>query len=282
MAIVDLHLHTTASDGRLTPTELVRLVAERGLQTVAITDHDTTEGLAEAFQAASAYPQLRIIPGIELSIDLSGADVHLLGYFIDPGHSDLQETLARYRLGRVERARQMVQKLNELGIMIEWERVAQLAGEGAVGRPHIALAMKEKGYVEQPRDAFTHYLGHNGLAHVEREKLPPRESARLITEAGGVPVLAHPAYLTQLDAVIEELKGYGLVGMEVHYAEYAPDTIAELATVASRYGLVPCGGSDYHAMGNPNEPLPGELGPPPQVVEQLERLAKTGQGNPRL
>ena len=273
MATVDLHLHTTASDGRLSPTQLIDLVVERGLQTIAITDHDTTDGLAEALDAASAFPSLRLIPGIELSTDLTHAEIHLLGYFIDPSDPALQEKLSRYRLGRIDRARIMVEKLRALGIMIEWERVAQLAGDGSVGRPHVALAMVEKGYISRPSDAFEHYLGHNGLAYAEREKLPPEESMRLVTDAGGVAVLAHPAQLPKLDAILEEMKAFGLVGMEVYYAEYSAKSIAKLAKVATRHGLLPCGGSDYHALGNLNEQLPGELGPPPRVVEELERLA---------
>ena len=278
MATVDLHLHTTASDGRLTPTQLIQLVAERGLRSVAITDHDTTEGLAEAWEASQAFPHLRLIPGIELSTDIGDNDIHLLGYFIDPDNPGLQQTLVGYRSGRVDRAQRMVEKLRELGIMVEWQRVQDLAGEGSVGRPHIALAMVEKGYIQRPQEAFEHYLANNGPAHAEREKLAPAESVRLVEEAGGVTVLAHPAELPQLEDTVEALKAYGLVGMEVYYAQYSADTIARLAGLSARYGLLPCGGSDYHALGNLNEPLPGELGPPPEVVVELERRAMSLQG----
>ena len=273
MATVDLHLHTTASDGRLTPTELIHLVARRGLETVSITDHDTTQGLPEAFQAAKAFPNLRLVPGIEIGTDVSGGEMHLLGYFIDTSHDELQETLTRYREGRIGRAKSMVDKLRGLGVMIDWEQVKALAGDGSVGRPHIALAMVEKGYIKSPKDAFESYIGHDGPAYAEREKLLPNESLRLIREAGGVPVLAHPTWLSGFEGLLDELKAGGLAGMEVHYAQYSADTVAKLAKVASRHGLIACGGSDYHALGNPNEPLPGELGPPPDAVEQLEQLA---------
>ena len=160
-AEVDLHLHTLASDGRLTPAELVQLAARQGLRTISISDHDTTDGLAEAFEAAREFPHLRIIPGIELSADVPGDEVHVLGYFIDPGDAELQSELTRFREGRVGRAKAMVEKLDELGIHVEWERVQHFAGDGAVGRPHIALALVEAGYCKEPKDAFPEYLGRN-------------------------------------------------------------------------------------------------------------------------
>ena len=191
-AVVDLHLHTLASDGRLSPTELVRLAASQGLKTIAVTDHDTTDGLAEAFEAAKGFPGLRIIPGIELSADVPGDEVHVLGYFINPDDADLQAELVRFREGRVDRAKTMVEKLGQLGIHVEWERVQHFAGDGAVGRPHIAMALVEAGYCQEPKDAFPEYLGRNGLAYVERVKLTPAEAVGMIQRAGGAAVLATP------------------------------------------------------------------------------------------
>ena len=276
MAVVDLHLHTTASDGRLTPTELINLLGNRGLRTVAVTDHDSTEGLAEAFEAASAFPQLTVIPGIELSTDVPGNEIHILAYFIQYHDSQLQTTLQGFRQGRLERGRRMVERLRALGIEVEWQRVQEIAGEGAVGRPHIALAMVEKGYIRHPKDAFDAYIGRNGPAYVERRKLTPQEAIHLITDWGGVAVLAHPADIPDLDDTVQELKSAGLVGMEVFYAQYAEERIQELADVATRHGLLPCGGSDYHALGNPGEPLPGTMGPPLEVAERLGQLASKG------
>lgn len=273
-AVVDLHLHTTASDGRLSPTELVRLVAGNGLKVVSISDHDTTEGLAEAYQAAWEFPNLRIIPGIEFSTDIPGDEIHMLGYFIQYNDARFQETLRRFRQGRLERGRVMVEKLATLGIEVEWERVQQIAGDGAVGRPHIALAMVEKGYIKEPREAFVQYLGRNGLAYVEREKMTPREAVKLLARVGGVAVLAHPAQFPDLDATVLKLKAAGLVGMEVYYAQYSPETVQRLAGVAARHGLIPCGGSDYHGLGNTGEPLPSTLGPPLETVERLEEAAR--------
>ena len=273
MAVVDLHLHTRASDGRLTPTELIDLVASRGLKTIAVTDHDSTEGLDEAIEAAKAYPELSVIPGVELSTDIPGNEIHVLAYFIQHTDARLQETLKKFRAGRLQRGKRMVEKLRELGVEIEWQRVQEIAGDGAVGRPHIALALVEKGYVSLPNEAFSKYIGRNGPAYVEREKLTPPEATSLIRRWGGAPVLAHPAEITDLDDTLEELKAAGLAGMEVNYAQYSEQKIQELAEVAARHGLLPCGGSDYHGLGNPGEPLPGTVGPPPEVVERLEKLA---------
>ncbi len=272
-ALVDLHLHTTASDGRLSPTELIHLLASQGLKQVAISDHDTTEGLAEAFAAAEEFPDMRIIPAIELSTDIPGDEVHMLGYFLRHEDEELQKILREFRMGRLERGRMMVEKLATLGINIEWERVQEIAGEGSVGRPHIALAMVEKGFCKEPKDAFPEYLGRNGSAYVERSKMTPPEAVDMLIRFGAVPVLAHPAYLNDMETTIAELAEAGILGLEVHYAQFSPETVQQLAGLADRYGLIPCGGSDYHGLGNEGEPLPGTLGPPPETVGLLEEAA---------
>ncbi|MFB3120090.1 MAG: PHP domain-containing protein [Stenotrophomonas maltophilia] len=273
-ADVDLHLHTLASDGRLTPTELIKLVAEKGLKVVSVSDHDSTEGLAEAYQAATEFPDLRIIPGIELSTDIPGDEIHMLGYFMRYEDEEFQGILRRFREGRLERGRLMVEKLATLGVYVEWERVLEIAGDGSVGRPHIALAMVEKGYFKEPRGPFAEYLGRNGKAYVERQKMTPAEGVEMLARVGGVAVLAHPAQLNDLDDKVAELKEAGLKGMEVHYAMYSPETVLYLAEVAQRHGLIPCGGSDYHCLGNTGEALPGTLGPPLETVERLEEAAR--------
>ncbi len=273
-AQVDLHLHTTASDGRLSPTELIQLVGGNGLKQVSISDHDSTEGLAEAYEAAREFPDMRIIPGIELSTDVPGDEVHMLGYFIQYEDEEFQRVLQGFRRGRVERGSAMVDKLNELGLHISWERVQEIAGDGSVGRPHIALALVEQGYFKEPKEAFAEYLGRNGLAYAEREKMTPTDGVGLLRSVGGVPVLAHPTYLNDMEATIVHLKSAGLVGMEVFYAQYSPETVLELAALAAKYDLIPCGGSDYHGLGNSGEPLPGTLGPPPETVDRLEEAAQ--------
>ena len=273
MAQVDFHLHTTVSDGRLTPAQLVSLLAQRGLRVVAITDHDITDGLEPAWQAARAYPQLTILPGVELSTDIPGNEIHVLGLGIDYQDAGFQAKLEEFRDSRVGRARDMVERLSELGMPLDWDRVREIAGEGAIGRPHIAQAMVEKGYIALQKEAFDKYIGRNGPAYVEREKQPPEDAVRLVTQVGGVPVLAHPAQIEGLDQVLESLIAAGLKGMEVHYAEYDSATIARLAGFAKRHGLLRCGGSDYHAFGAPGEHLPGEMGPPMEVADRIRALA---------
>jgi len=270
---VDLHLHTTASDGRLSPTELVALLKTQGLETVSISDHDTTEGLAETYAAAKEIPNLRIIPGIELSADIFDDDVLILGYFIRYEDPDFQAVLKEYRWGRVGRGKAMVEKLASFGLDVSWERVQEIAGDAAIGRPHIAMALVEKGYFKEPREAFDEYLGNEGLAYVDREKKGPQGTLDLLSSVGGVAVLAHPTYLKDMEATIGQLKPLGLVGMEVYYAQYPPETVLELAALARKYDLIPCGGSDYHGMGNWGEPLPGTLGPPLESVRALEEAA---------
>ena len=272
-ATIDLHLHTLASDGRLSPTELIQLVANQGLETISITDHDSTEGLAEAYEAAKEFPYMRIIPGIEMSADIPGDEVHVLGYFLDYHDVDFQEMLTELRRGRVGRAQVMVEKLVALGKPVEWERVLHFAGDGTVGRPHIALAMVEAGYFKEPKEAFEEYLGNDGLAYYDRPKLNPTESVAMIRKVGGAPVLAHPTFMNDMEAGIASLKKEGLVGMEVYYAQYDDDTVRHLARLAREYDLIPCGGSDYHGLGNTGEPLPGTLGPPEETVKLLEDAA---------
>ena len=271
---IDLHLHTLASDGRLTPTELVQMVAKNGLKTISITDHDSTEGLAEAYEAVKEFPDLRIIPGIEMSADIPGDEVHVLGYFLDYHNEEFQATLSEFRRGRVDRAKVMVEKLQDLGKPVDWERVQDFAGDGTVGRPHIALAMVEAGYFKEPKEAFDEYLGNNGLAYFDRPKLAPAAGVEMIKKVGGVPVLAHPTFMNDMEAGISNLKKDGLVGMEVYYAQYDDDTVRHLARLAKEYDLIPCGGSDYHGLGNSGEPLPGTLGPPEETIKLLEDAAE--------
>ena len=286
-ASVDLHLHTTCSDGRLSPTELVRLCGERGLRIISISDHDSTEGITEALEAAGRYPNLTIVPGIELSTDIPGAEVHILGYFVDHRDEALQRTLNGFREGREERARRMVERLAEIGVRLSWDRVVELSDGGAIGRPHIAQAMVEAGVVRYPRDAFDLYLGRNGPAYVSRARLSPEEAVRLVADNGALPVLAHPTYVTnepdpsaseEMVQLLVRLKTEGLAGMEVYYKDYPPDVVERLRSLADRLGLIACGGSDYHASGNPGEPEPGMVGPPMESFEALLSLAR-GRSN---
>ena len=270
----DLHCHTTYSDGSLTPAQLIDRAVQRGVEVLALTDHDCTDGLSEALEAASSHPGFLLIPGIELSTDVPEDEVHVLGYFIDWQSPAFQERLDRLRGSRLSRGRAMLAKLRELGIDISWERVQEIAGEGAVGRPHIALAMLEGGHIKTLDEAFERYLSRNGPAYVEREKMVPTEAVELITGVGGLPVLAHPAQLKDLDRFLDELKGAGLVGMEVYYQYYGPEDIDRLLATARRHELLPLGGSDFHGIGGGHERDLGDIPLPFEPVEQLIALAR--------
>lgn len=270
----DFHTHTTASDGRLTPTELIDLAARRGVRIIAVTDHDSTEGLPEAEEAAARHEGLVLVPGIEMSADIPGDEVHILGYFLDYADEGFQETLTRLRNARRDRGRLMVEKLHEMGIDVPWERVEAFAGEGAVGRPHVAQALLEKGHVSSFQEAFEKYIGRNGPAYVERLKLTPVEAVRMLVKVGGLPVLAHPSSLADLDNLLEELKGAGLVGMEVHYQDYDDATRARLARTAEKHRLLKLGGSDYHGLDTPRERLPGDIPLPEEDIEAFMQAAR--------
>jgi len=278
MAIVDLHLHTTASDGRLSPTKLVRFLDRRGIKIASITDHDSTDGLAEAFEASVGFPQLTIIPGVELNTDIPGSEIHILGYFVPLDDQKFQSTLEEFRSGRVDRAKGIVDKLVKMGLEIEWDRVLQLASGGALARPHIAQALVEKGYVDDIKEAFTRFLGRNGPAYVDRREFSPAEAIGLIRDSGGVAVLAHPSWVENVEDYLPELRDAGLEGMEVYYGKYPQETVQHFAQMADKYNLISCGGSDYHALGSEAEALPGDLGPPAGVVTDLRsRSSRKGK-----
>lgn len=269
----DLHLHTTASDGRLEPAEVVRLAVKVGLDVIAITDHDTIAGIAPALAIAKDFPSLTVIPGVEINTDVPSGEVHVLGYFIDYTDQEFAAVLQGLCDSRRERALKMVAKLSNLGIEIQWSRVQGLAQGDSVCRPHIAQALLEAGYVSSQKEAFDKYIGHDGPAYVEREKLLPVEAVRLVIGAHGLPVLAHPADIDNLDKVVAELKKAGLIGIEVYYGDYTSDIINELLKIARRYQLVPTGGTDYHAFGYNSEVMIGKMLAPSQSVEQLFALA---------
>jgi predicted metal-dependent phosphoesterase TrpH len=273
----DLHTHSTYSDGGLTPTELIAWAVSRGLEVLALTDHDCTDGIAEALEAARKHPRLLFIPGVELSTDLPREEVHVLGYFLDWQNPRFQDRLARLRRSRMERGRKMLTKLKHLGIEVPWQRVKEIAGDGAVGRPHIALAMLEAGHISSLEEAFDRYLGRNGPAYVEREKITPAEAVQLLTDASGLPVLAHPRDLQNVESLLAELKAAGLIGIEVYYQDYDQQTIERLLTIARQHDLLPLGGSDFHGIGGAHEREVGDIPLPFEPVEQLIALARQRQ-----
>ena len=275
----DFHTHSTASDGRLTPTELVDLVAQQGVTYHALTDHDSTEGIAEARIAAAKYPGYVLIPGVEMGSDIDGHEVHMLGLYLDPADDKLQEILAELREGRVARGKGIVDKLRAMGIMIEWDRVQEIAGEAAVGRPHVAQALVEKGYVKKVADAFDKWIGRNGPAYVDRRRMSPEECVQCIVERGGLACWAHPAELGRkwedVEPILISLKAAGMRAIEVYYKSYGVDTIERLVALADKHDLLPLGGSDYHGIFGNDERLPGDIPLPDSSVDRLLTLART-------
>ncbi len=276
MNMVDLHCHTTASDGALTPTQLVARAARLALRVIAVTDHDSTEGVAEALAAGQRFG-VEVIPGVEINTDVPGTEVHVLGYFINHADPALCSELTRLCDGRIGRARRMAEKLAEMGAPVRFERILEIAGEGAVGRPHVAQALLEAGHVVSFEQAFDKYIGRNSPAYVERLKFTPAEACALIRRAGGLPVLAHPVFFDRygaikapfdLDAMLPELIGAGLIGLEVYYPGYDAVTVAYLMAVARRYRLLHTGGTDFHGV-RANEPDLGGVYVPMKAVRKL-------------
>ena len=276
-SLADLHCHSTFSDGRLTPTELVDLAYGNGVRVLSLTDHDIVDGLPEAFRAAERYSDFTLIPGIEMSTDVPGNEVHILGHFIDWHNPAFLDRLRRLQESRLNRARLMVEKLGQLGKPIPWERVEFFAGEGAVGRPHIALALVEAGHVSSVNEAFNMYLSRNGPAYVPRDRLGPEEVISLLLDVGGIATLAHPRELLaagSLGNLLTVLTEAGLTGMEVYYQDYLPEEIETFRELASKYRLIPLGGSDYHGLGGPQQREPGDIPLPIEPVQKLLALAE--------
>ena len=216
----------------------------KGLRTISVTDHDAVDGVAEAIVAVEDGG-LEIIPGVEISAHTGATEVHILGYFVDCACQEFVRALARFRQSRLERAREMVARLRAQGVFLSWERVFELAGEGAVGRPHIARVMQEARYVGTVQEAFERYLGRQQPAYVPRLKMMPEQAMHLIREAGGLPVLAHPR---GVEFAIPDLVAGGLVGLEAHYMGYSSQKVAHLRDVAGHHDLVCTGGSDFHGL----------------------------------
>lgn len=271
---IDLHTHSTASDGTDTPAELVRKAAAAGLDVVALTDHDTTRGHADAL---AALPQgLTLATGAELSCRLDGVSMHLLAYLFDPEEPALLAERELVRDDRVPRAQGMIAKLNELGVPVTWDQVARIAGDGSVGRPHVASALVELGVVDSVNDAFTpEWLADGGRAYVPKHETDPFEAVRLVKNAGGVAVFAHPAAVkrgrTVPESAIAELAEAGLDGIEVDHMDHDPDTRTRLRGLAGELGLLVTGSSDYH--GSRKTCVLGEFSTDPEVYGEITRRA---------
>lgn len=271
---VELHAHTTASDGQYTPAELIALARDLHLDLLAITDHDSTAGLGPAREAA--HGAIAIINGIELSAEDESGDVHILGYGFVAEDETLQSALADFRARRVVRAQEMVRRLAALGAPVAWERVQALAAGGSVGRPHVARALAEAGHVESVRDAFDRYLRAGGPAYVARKRLLPEEAIALIHGAGGAAVLAHPGVLPSFHAIVERLVSARLDGVEVAHPKNDEAVRLDLRGLAARYDLLMTGGSDFHGPAI-NGSMLGSVSPPQGAVEALHRRAARWQ-----
>lgn len=265
---IDLHSHTTFSDGDLSPEALVRHAIARRIAVLSITDHDSIDALPIA--RAAAGTSLELVPGIEVSTSEEGLDLHILGYYLDPENRALAERLASFREERRERMRLMVERLRELGNPVELEEVFEIAGQGVVGRPHLAEALVRAGHVENADDAFRRLLGSRGLAFVPRPAFPSAEAIALIHEAGGVSVLAHPGP-GLVDSVVEALAAQGLSGIEVWHPQHSSLTVRRYHALAERLGLLETGGSDFHGEGR--SAALGDIPVPERVFAALKQAA---------
>ena len=275
-AYIDLHTHSTASDGSFSPTELVKLAKEMGLRALALTDHDTIEGLEEFIKTGKEL-DLETVPGTELSAYFEKGTLHILGYFIDFHSPKLKDRLKKLQEARAERNPKIVKKLQALGIPITYEEVVAISGGGQIGRPHFAKLLLQKGIVKTFDEAFERFLKKGAPAYVEKDKIFPRECLEIILEAGGIPVLAHPFTLhlenDALEAFVKQLKDWGLRGIEAYYTEHTPAQTAFYLKLAEKYGLCVTGGSDFHGDNKPHIALGkgrGNLDIPYSLLEKIK------------
>ena len=269
---VDLHAHTTASDGTLAPEELIDLASERAIEVIGVTDHDTVAGVASAMDRARELG-VTVIPGVELSTSERGAEIHVLGYGVDPTDDGLRDALGRLADGRVRRIEQMIDKLREAGYPIEHDAVMAHAEEGSVGRPHVARALIDIGAVASIDEAFDTLLKPGLPGWVPRMTFTAEEAVRLLTEHEAVPVLAHPYSTGNVVGVLRRLVPEGLRGMEVWYGEYTYAQRAELQAIAQQHDLIATGGSDYHG---PKFRAGRELGTAPVDRRVVDALIEAG------
>lgn len=273
LSSVDLHCHSTASDGLRTPAELVAYAAERGLSVIGLCDHDSTNGVASAAEAGVQLG-VEVVPGVELSSEIDGLQAHILGYFIDPASESLQKEFAWMNATRQARIQNICANLNAAGISIDPSDVLALSDGGTVGRPHVARVLVENGYAESVSDAFKRFLTRGKPGYALSEKITPEGAIAAIGRAGGVAVLAHPWSTRNPRAAVERLAPVGLGGVECYYGEYAPSVQNDLVALAREFDLLTTGGSDYHGEGVKTVDLGGVF-VPPETVERLRDAART-------
>jgi hypothetical protein len=279
MSRIDLHLHTTHSDGSLAPVAVLELAHKAGVSALAITDHDITTGIPEALEAGARLG-IEIIPGVEISSRFGDNELHILGYFLDWRDATLNARLATLRASRHNRNPLIIERLRALGCDLTYEEVKTLAGTESVGRPHIARVLMEKGYVASAKEAFDRFLAHGKPAYVPRELPDPAEAIAWIRDARGIAVLAHPLWAKVngegLFKLCEKLKASGLGGLEVHYSTHNPKQTADLLDIARRLDLLVTGGSDFHGLTKPDIEVGvgrGGLSVPVKLLEPLKKAA---------
>ena len=289
MARIDLHLHTTYSDGSLPPSKVVGLAHQAGVSTLAITDHDITDGIPEAINSGKEQG-IEVIPGIEISSRIQSREIHILGYFLDWNDPSFQSRLAKLRETRHTRNSQIVEKLNRLGLSLSYEEVKVAAGSGAIGRPHIAQVLLSKGYVKSAKEAFDRYLADGAPAYIPRELPDAKEAIAWLRSAGGVSVLAHPNWAKEkgegIQKFCENLKMQGLQGIEVFYSTHTPRQTSHYLEIARRLELLVTGGSDFHGLTKPDIEIGvgrGTLNVPEKLIDQLKETAgNTQRGSEKL
>lgn len=269
---VDLHVHTTASDGTATPVEVVVMAKSLGLGAIAITDHDTLEGIEPALDAGRLH-KIEVIPGIELGSEHGGEEIHILGYLVELHNREFLEKLTLFRDTRVHRMEKMVKKLQELGLPVALDRVTAISGSGSLGRPHLAAALVEAGIVKTTSEAFDRYIGTGRPAYIPRYKLEPVEAVRLIRAAGGAPVLAHPG-LNNSARLVEELIEAGLAGLEAYHPAHSWEQASYYHRLAVEHGLIVTGGSDYHGPGHNAGNRLGSDTVPYSVIDELKQQSQ--------
>ncbi len=263
----DLHIHTTFSDGTASPEKVVELSKKAGLKTIAITDHDTVDGIEPALKAGGGIG-LEVIPGIEFTAEIAEAEIHILGYFIDYSLPELTLTLKKIQEDRISRIYKICQKLSNLKVMVDPQKILALAGHGSPGRPHVARILKEEGYVSGVKEAFDKYLDFRAPAYVAHYRLTPSEAIKLIISSKGIAVFAHPA-TSNCDQIIPELIVAGLAGIEAYYPGHDERDIRHYLSLAKKLGLLVTGGSDYHGDGSFREVKLGEISISDELVERL-------------
>ena len=276
---IDLHIHTTCSDGSLTPSQVVQYAKEKDLKAIAITDHDTIDGNEEALKEGKRQ-DIEVIPGVEISVEYSPGSMHMLGYFITTDDTTLKEKLTLLQGSRADRNPKIVEKLNELGLALTYDEVVQESGGGQVGRPHIAQVLLKKGYVKNIQEAFDTYLGKGAPAYNDKFRLGAEEAITTIIDAGGIPVLAHPFTLfckgsEELEALVKKLVSKGLQGIEIYYSEHNQRQISQYRKLAEQHNLAITGGSDFHGKNMKGIDLGtgrGNLRVPYRLLENLRSL----------